>query len=191
MTPHRTSRRTICATCTSMFDASLTELRRGRGKFCSQACYKARRIPLEIRLWRKVTKTDTCWIWTGAIAGWGHGRIQTSIGQIDATHRVSWRLHFGEIPDGLCVLHKCDNPPCVRPDHLFLGTLKDNTQDMLKKERHLVKLSDEQQQEMRDLFAAEKATYDELSRRFGVCKATTWKVLAGKYSPGLVKAPKN
>jgi len=55
---------------------------------------------------------------------------------IKGTHRVSWELHYGPIPKGMSVLHKCDNPPCVRPDHLFLGTQQDNLQDMRNKGRH-------------------------------------------------------
>lgn len=50
-------------------------------------------------------------------------------------HRVSWQIHFGEIPNGKCVLHRCDNTACIRPDHLFLGTKKENTHDIMKKER--------------------------------------------------------
>ena len=52
-------------------------------------------------------------------------------------HRFSWELYNAkEIPKGMCVLHRCDNPPCCNPDHLFIGTMKDNTQDMMRKERH-------------------------------------------------------
>jgi hypothetical protein len=53
----------------------------------------------------------------------------------EAAHRVSWRMHNGDIPKGMVICHKCDNPPCVRPDHLFLGTYSDNTQDMIRKGR--------------------------------------------------------
>lgn len=93
---------------------------------------------LSDRFWAKVQKTDNCWVWTGAIiakAG-GYGTINASKDRgILRVHRVSWELHFGAIPDGLSVLHRCDNPPCVRPDHLFLGSQQDNVADMMAKGR--------------------------------------------------------
>lgn len=76
-----------------------------------------------------------CWLWIGAWHGDGYGIVK--IRQVNfRTHRVSWELHNGPIPDGLCVLHKCDTPCCVNPNHLFLGTQPDNVQDCLNKNRH-------------------------------------------------------
>jgi|SRR3989304_4300052 len=88
------------------------------------------------RFWAKVIISDGCWWWIGANNGaYGHlscgGRKQ---GRLSA-HRASWILHNGEIPLGLCVLHKCDNPLCVNPKHLFLGTQLDNAADRVKKGR--------------------------------------------------------
>lgn len=68
--------------------------------------------------------------------GYGSFTLDGSLGESVAAHRFSWELHFGEVPDGMYVLHKCDNPPCVRPDHLFLGTQSDNMYDMWDKGRH-------------------------------------------------------
>ena len=85
------------------------------------------------RLWNRVRKGSSCWTWTGATQH-GYGYIGEN-GKILRTHRVSWTLHHGPIPDGLCVLHHCDNPPCVRPSHLFLGTHTDNMKDMVSKGR--------------------------------------------------------
>ena len=85
----------------------------------------------------KVQKTETCWLWTGATGQWGYGLIRPDGGgKKIATHRLSYELHYGPIPDGLWCLHRCDTPACVRPEHLFLGTGKDNTQDMVDKGRH-------------------------------------------------------
>lgn len=92
--------------------------------------------PLDERFWEKVDKTGDCWLWTSPPRSGGYGGIGEPItGRMLAAHRVSWELHYGPIPDGLCVLHQCDVRLCVRPDHLFLGTKQDNTQDMIAKSR--------------------------------------------------------
>lgn len=106
-------------------------------QYCSRACYReARTRPLMERFWEKVDMSGDCWVWTGSCSPWGYGQIGVPPNQIARAHRVSWELHHGPIPHGLYVCHHCDNPRCVRPDHLFLGTPSDNTQDMLHKGRH-------------------------------------------------------
>jgi hypothetical protein len=92
-----------------------------------------------VRFWRFVRKGDGCWEWTGGrtAAGW-HGRFAvkaTRPAVIVMAHRFSWELHYGPIPDGMEVCHHCDNPPCGRPDHLFLGTHADNMRDAGNKGR--------------------------------------------------------
>lgn len=91
------------------------------------------------RFWPKVSKTDTCWLWTGAKSPFGYGRFKLTIAQGQYrqgyAHVVSYELTYGTIPDGLFVLHSCDNPSCVRPDHLRLGTLQENSHDMVAKGR--------------------------------------------------------
>jgi hypothetical protein len=86
------------------------------------------------RFWDKVVKTDTCWVWTASVNGKGYGSFGYG-GRVQLAHRVSWQMHCGPIPPGLCVCHACDNPSCVRPDHLFLGTIKDNNRDRDRKGR--------------------------------------------------------
>lgn len=91
--------------------------------------------------WKKVERksSEECWNWKAAKKCYGYGQMSSHLGRdkspLDA-HRFSYELHNGPVPDGLCVLHKCDNPSCVNPAHLFLGTQQDNVDDMMKKGRH-------------------------------------------------------
>ena len=95
---------------------------------------------LEERFWLKVKKTKQCWWWVGGKRGGKYGGIllhaNPPVGAY--AHRASWIIHFGAIPKGLCVLHKCDNPLCVNPEHLFIGTQKDNMKDTASKGRRAV-----------------------------------------------------
>lgn len=100
---------------------------------------------LRERFWSKVDRAGpahpqlgtACWTWVGSKSEKGYGRL--SAGKHRASplraHRVSWELHKGPIPDKMFVLHNCDNPTCVNPDHLFIGTARDNTRDMVRKGR--------------------------------------------------------
>ncbi len=87
--------------------------------------------------WDKVDKktTSECWNWKACKNKQGYGRIGIAASQCVNAHRFSWVLHFGEIPLGHFVCHKCDNPSCVNPYHLFTGTRQDNTNDMVIKKR--------------------------------------------------------
>ena len=96
--------------------------------------------PLAKRFWSKVDKTSQqpCWIWTAlrtrSYPSHPYGRLRISR-KWAAAHRISWEIHYGKIPEGMLVCHSCDNTLCVNPNHLFLGTSKDNTQDMMNKGR--------------------------------------------------------
>jgi hypothetical protein len=103
------------------------------------------RKSLEERFWEKVNKNSgvfgadglyptECYVWTARKKNTGYGQIQRK-GKCERAHRVSWELCFGPIPDKQCVLHKCDNPSCVRQDHLFLGTQLENIADRDQKKR--------------------------------------------------------
>jgi hypothetical protein len=97
-------------------------------------------IPAEQRFWSKVNKGDGCWEWMDFLNNKQYGTLRVG-SLVDGTrrrvlaHRFSWEMHFGSIPSGMFVCHRCDNPKCVNPDHLFLGTAKDNIRDMFRKGR--------------------------------------------------------
>ena len=147
--------------------------RQSRFKCCSKSCATAHRYgPLSERFWRKVNKggDDECWVWTGAVTKAGYGQI-TGGGKF-TVHRLSWVFRHGPIKDGLWVLHRCDVPLCVNPNHLFLGTSVDNIRDMTNKGRaahgeahHWAKLS------AADVIAirASTLTAKKLSARYGIC----------------------
>lgn len=96
-------------------------------------------VTLSERFWPKVNiNPDGCWLWTGARSGNRYGLIRGEGGRHsknEVAHRASWTLVYGPIPEGLWVLHRCDNPPCVRPEHLFLGDPTDNNRDTVAKGR--------------------------------------------------------
>ena len=96
---------------------------------------KRRLKPLRERFFGKVDISGDCWQWLGYRAPSGYGLFWTGK-RDERAHRVSWQFHNGPIPDGLHVLHHCDNPPCVNPGHLWLGTDADNVRDKVKKNRH-------------------------------------------------------
>ena len=91
----------------------------------------------EERFWRFVEKQDGCWKWTGNKAnGYGRFAVGAKADGYFLAHRFSWELHNKQkIPEGMFVMHKCDNPECTNPEHLTLGTPKENTQDMIAKGR--------------------------------------------------------
>jgi hypothetical protein len=88
--------------------------------------------------WSKVSfePNTGCWLWFGGMLAHGYGQMANREGKVVGVHRFSWVLHFGPIPKGMMVLHKCDERSCVNPAHLFLGTALDNSHDMMKKGRH-------------------------------------------------------
>lgn len=97
-----------------------------------------KKIPQEIRFYDKFIagKSNECWEWKGAINNVGYGMFRENNDKMVTAHRKSYELHKGEIPKGMCICHSCDNPKCVNPDHLWLGTIKDNIDDMIRKGRN-------------------------------------------------------
>jgi hypothetical protein len=108
-------------------------------RYCSRPCMRLARLARSIatannRFWPKVEKTSACWLWRGALANSGYGRVWFNRTMYQA-HRVAYMLSNGQIPDGVDVCHRCDVKICVRPDHLFLGTRLDNMRDAATKGR--------------------------------------------------------
>lgn len=150
---------------------------------------------LEQRFLHKVNKTASCWVWVGAKIGRGYGRIKID-GNTLYSHRVAYTLYKGLIPNDMHVLHSCDNPCCVRPDHLFLGTHQENMQDREIKgrgrcgfgEKHgLAKLTEKQVLEIRAKYVPRKYSMSKLSKEYKVVPSTvshiinnkTWKLQNG------------
>lgn len=181
-----------CLHCGSEYHPYPSHLRTGRTHFCSRACSDARRYGLpEERFWLRVQKTSRCWTYQGGARGLGYRGLQVEGRHIPA-HRFSWELHFGPIPDGMLVCHKCDNPPCVRPSHLFLGTHADNATDKTRKGRaarcgptnpkrgtmtYNAKLTETDIKNIRERHANGEASQRALSREYGVCKSTIMRIV--------------
>lgn len=140
-----------------------------------------------VEFWRRVDKSGECWTWMGTMASSGYGKF-CYLGKYRAAHRFSWEMVNGPIPYAKLILHKCDNPKCVNPDHLSLGTTADNNRDKEAKGRsnHPIginhgraKLTDELVSEARQLFRmGHRLTH--LSRKYRIDPATMADALVGK-----------
>jgi hypothetical protein len=143
--------------------------------------------------WSQVEKRGPggCWVWTGKTIKGGYGDLRVKVDgrwRHVIAHRLAWVETNGEIPDGLFVLHRCDNPPCVNPDHLFLGTHRDNMSDMMEKERRATKkgtangrckLTPGEVDVIRRLVNAEGVGVVAVAGRFGLATKTTRKIALG------------
>jgi HNH endonuclease len=165
----------------------------------------------EYRFWKMVDKNGPihpvhgqCWIWIGSTIIGGYGNFAVG-GTRTRAHCYSYQIHVGEVPKGLCVCHKCDNPPCIRPSHLFVGTRLDNHNDMVSKGRrvdHLgtdngrSKLTEEQVIEIRRRYCKlshfgragtknanrlyQSTNTKALAKEFGVTPEMIWAIVKGK-----------
>lgn len=140
------------------------------------------------KFWLNVHKTDDCWLWSAGCTGAGYGGWQFD-NKFVLAHRFSYELIHGPVPKDICVLHKCDNPPCVRPDHLFLGTHADNARDRDIKGRAAsrlgvgngsAKLTESDVREIRYLYTTGGWTHRSLSLKYGVTQTPVQFLLQGK-----------
>lgn len=136
----------------------------------------------EVFLSRIEVKDSGCWEWKGYICPTGYGHFD--YGAEEYAHRVSYIIHYGKIPAGMHVCHKCDNPPCCNPEHLFLGTPADNMHDRDAKGRwrggRERKLSLERANEIRALYSTGKYTQRAIGEMYGVARHTIAKVVNGR-----------
>jgi len=117
--------------------------------------------------WLPVTESG-CWLWVGTVSGSNSYGYISSGGKNKRAHRISYELFNGEIDDGLSVMHKCDCPSCVNPDHLVLGTHQDNMSDSASKGRKGLKLTPEQVVEIR----ADDRSGRKLAKQYNVSRRT-------------------
>lgn len=140
------------------------------------------------RFWPKVARggPDDCWLWTAGVNHAGYGSMGGGRGVTLLAHRVSWEVHRGPIPQGLFVCHHCDNPPCVNPRHLFIGSQRDNMDDKVRKGRQrrgqchcLAKLTEVDVQSIRRRYAASSITQQALADEFGITQSNVSMIVNG------------
>lgn len=157
------------------------------------------RVTTPARFWSLVDRSESCWVFKGRKDDKGYGRIGFMGRSNLGAHRISWMLTNGDVPIGNCVLHRCDNPPCCNPDHLFIGTNRDNVVDRQTKgrsknlftsradhpavlrsgQRHWrAKLTDIQVLEIRRLRSV-GFTHSNIAEQFGVNPATISRIARG------------
>jgi hypothetical protein len=147
-----------------------------------------------IRFWAKVDKSGECWVWTAAVYPRGYGAFRASTAQNVRAHRWSYEEAHGPIPEGFVVRHACDNPACVRPDHLSLGDAAENQRDMTVRGRGrtgsrngAARLTEDDVRAIRRLYRSHPGgrrkgdhRRDDVARQFGVTGKTVHEIVSGK-----------
>ena len=171
-----------CEFCGSAYGARRRNDRhhRERQRYCSITCAnRGRHKPWRERFWSRVLKGPSCWTWTGSVFDTGYGQFSRN-GRPENAARTSWEIANGQIPAGCSVLHHCDNRPCVRPSHLYLGTPADNARDCVSRGRHShAKLTPDQVLEVRRR-RRNGENGVALAREFGVSHASVYAIGLGR-----------
>lgn len=140
------------------------------------------------RFWNRVAKTGKCWEWVGSNNGTGYCQINIE-GMHVYVHRLSYQLIHGEIPKGMSVCHRCDNPRCVRPSHLFLGTHQQNINDKMRKGRHnpvkgeasgRSKLTDKEVLSIREEYATGNLTQIQIAQQYNITESVICRIVNKK-----------
>ncbi|NGX57222.1 MAG: hypothetical protein K940chlam3_00107 [Chlamydiae bacterium] len=179
----------LCSQCGLQIHRSPYQIARSSIFFCSNKChtlYKYGPETIKKRFLSKIEKqSDGCWLWKGVKNRKGYGQFGIDSKMLSC-HRVSWKLYRGELPAGVHVLHKCDVRNCVNPDHLFLGTNKDNVIDSVHKGRRSqgiqhfrAKLNPDKVRTIRKMFRSDKFLKIKIARHFEVAVGTIKAVLDG------------
>lgn len=129
------------------------------------------------KFWQRVDKCldDECWEWNRGKTKAGYGALNIMYKKF-YSHRLSWMIHFGEIPEGLVVCHKCDNPSCCNPRHLFLGTHQENIQDAVKKDRWATSRKGGAL-EIIKMAQTGRFTYDQIGKKFGISRQRVHQII--------------
>lgn len=172
-----------CVGCGNIFTVKPGEAKRTGRPFCSRDCALKREKPIEEKFWAKVQKTETCWLWIGTCNNQGYGETRLH-NRYCLAHRASYELAYGPFAARLDVRHKCDNPPCVNPEHLELGTHLENMRDSVERGRNArgekqgaAKMTEVKVREARAIFAQGGITCAEVASRYGVCPQTMGHIL--------------
>lgn len=153
------------------------------------------------RFWQKVNKNGDCWLWEGGCFDDGYGAFCV-LGRTRRAHRVAWIITFGSLPEKLLVCHKCDHPRCVRPSHLFLGTIRENALDAMQKGRLAygkrngsilhpqsrpkgdqfpqAKLTASKVQIIREVYSSGSSSMEKLGKQFDVSAQTIFRIVHGR-----------
>lgn len=151
------------------------------GQTRSCGCLRPRNKSMTARLWSrlKVNELTSCWEWQGAKHAFGYGKL-TIRGVLQSAPRVVYELLIGPVPENAFVLHRCDNPACCNPEHLYAGTAKDNMMDRAVRGRQKTKLTLAQARAIWHACQSHSESYGALGRRYGVTPATVKAIARGQ-----------